>query len=223
MIDISKKECNETDNKIIPYKFEDTYFINKVKNYMFAFSNSDTHNENYQWPLSIEHSCWWCAHKFNNIPCGIPVKYSNEKYYLDGIFCSFNCSLSYLTTFYYSTKLWERHSLLASLYHTLTGNDFKNVKPAPHFSVLKKFGGPYSIEEYRKDFSSPRKEINLVMPPMISLVYQIEEKHTSVRKPTYKNSNKENKNSKGSEDLVLYRTKPLVQHENSLLQSLEFE
>ena len=27
-----------------------------------------------------------CVHKFDNIPCGIPTKYSNEKFYLKVVF-----------------------------------------------------------------------------------------------------------------------------------------
>ncbi len=38
--------------------------------------------------------CWHCSDKIIKNPCGIPIKYENDKFKIFGFFCSFNCLLA---------------------------------------------------------------------------------------------------------------------------------
>ena len=65
----------------------------KIKDILYEFIDSKNKKE---WPLKTDVFCGWCIHPFNNIPCAIPEKYKNGKFYLYGCFCSFNCSASFI-------------------------------------------------------------------------------------------------------------------------------
>ena len=73
---------------------------------------------------------------------------------VDGIFCSFNCCLAFIKEsrdrdFY---KLSE--SLLYTMYKDIFNAKSVNIKPAPHWRLLDKFGGPLSIQDFRKSFNT---------------------------------------------------------------------
>ena len=39
--------------------------------------------------------CWWCVHPFTNSPFGLPIKFDNNTYQIQGCFCSLNCAKAY--------------------------------------------------------------------------------------------------------------------------------
>ena len=53
--------------------------------------------ESETWIDKTDVCCWWCCHKFNTIPIGLPVKYNDKlrKFQVKGVFCSFACMLAH--------------------------------------------------------------------------------------------------------------------------------
>ena len=86
-------QCNnEVKSKNFLKKYNETFITKKEYDTFvnFVYSNDKI------WPIQTDLHCMYCVHKFDNIPCGIPTKYSNEKFYLKGCFCSFNCAAKYI-------------------------------------------------------------------------------------------------------------------------------
>jgi hypothetical protein len=97
-------------------------------------------------------SCFWCCHKFVWSAVVIPISYDAYKnmYTCEGHFCSPECALAYIyadSRLSDSTK-WNRHSLLRHLYTDLYKD--RMLSPAPPRTLLRMFGGPLDIEQYRE-------------------------------------------------------------------------
>jgi hypothetical protein len=92
-------------------------------------------------------ACWWCTLNFDTIPCFIPEKYYEGKFYVFGNFCSYNCSLAYILKDD-DYKVANRVSLIKRLYSELY-ETIEPLFPSPPKELLNKFGGPFTIEEYR--------------------------------------------------------------------------
>lgn len=127
--------------------------------------------------------CWWCTYQFENDPCFIPEKYYNDKYYVFGCFCSFNCAASYNLNIN-DYKVMERYALLKKIYNI---NLDKKSKLAPPKEVLTKYGGIVSIENYRKNFVTCDKEYRINLPPLVAIHHIIEE--VTIEKNDTKESN----------------------------------
>lgn len=81
----------------------------------------------------------------------IPIK---KDYYLtDGCFCSFNCTLAYIKDNNHDLFYKDSQSLLNSLYYHMIGKKVGKLFPAPHWRLLKDFGGPLDIVEFRQSFN----------------------------------------------------------------------
>lgn len=101
---------------------------------------------------SSQTCCFWCCHKFEWTPVLLPISYDAYKntYTCEGHFCSPECALAYN---YADNKIsdstrWNRHSLLRNLYVEIYKN--KYLSPAPPRTLLRMFGGPLDIEQYRE-------------------------------------------------------------------------
>jgi hypothetical protein len=136
-------------------------------------------NKNNEWPTNTSICCYWCCHKFDNAPYGIPVSYHNQKFDVYGCFCSLECAAAY--NFKSSESLdeiWERYNLinlLARKINYYSDNKYCGVvKAAPERLTLKSFGGFMEIDEFR-NYNKTQKVINVNFPPMTSLTQQIEE------------------------------------------------
>ena len=76
-----------------------------------------------------------------------------EHYITDGIFCSFNCVIAFINDnskdpFYNESKM-----LTYTMYKEIMGKNVSKIKASPHWRLLKAFGGPLLIEDYRKTFN----------------------------------------------------------------------
>lgn len=96
--------------------------------------------------------CFWCCHKFSWAAVVIPISYDAYKnlYTCEGHFCSPECALSHIYSdnrISDSTK-WNRHSLLRNMYGDLYRD--RMLSPAPPRTLLRMFGGPLDIEQYRE-------------------------------------------------------------------------
>ena len=190
-----------------------------LKNIMYEFINA---NNDKTWPESTNIYCWWCCHPFKGSPCALPEYYKKEKFYVNGCFCSFNCTASYNFS-KNDDDIWERYSLLNLMYKKLYNFKFVKINLAPPREILKIFGGYLSIEEFRENSLKSDKTFSVINPPLISIIPKIEENiinNMSTNK-TYKNNFpnvNENILNKTQNNLKLKRNKP-VQNPNNTLQS----
>lgn len=143
----------------------------KVINLLRDFEEKNKNNE---WPSNTSIACYWCCHRFDNAPFGIPVKYDNGTFFVYGCFCSLECASAYnLNNKETNDEMWERYSLINLLARKI-GYAASYVKPAPNKLTLKYFGGHLSIEEFRR-YTNTNKMISINFPPMMTMTQQIEE------------------------------------------------
>lgn len=90
--------------------------------------------------------CWNCSSKCENIKY-LPLKYKNDVFYVNGCFCSDECSLRYLYDNYNSKELWEKYQLF-KFYIFKTYKHHKTINIPQNRLLLKKFGGNLDIDEY---------------------------------------------------------------------------
>lgn len=102
------------------------------------------------WPTKVSCACWWCAHPFESVPVTLPIRYDDRRdlFFVKGIFCSWSCAKAYNWD---SQKTYAplRSELLFLLKKRTTGN-MASIRVAPHWSLLKMFGGTMSVEDFRK-------------------------------------------------------------------------
>ena len=118
--------------------------------------------------------CWHCFQKIQGKPCGIPVKYEKETFFIKGFFCSFNCALTYnYNSPLMDTKIQEQESLIRMLYKLSNDNDTttRPLKYAPPRESLKIFGGTLTEKEFSENLST----VHLVYEPCVPIVSYLEE------------------------------------------------
>lgn len=191
---INKKSINkediEKDNTIKDLKEQIKVLNNKLEdNYnqeLFNIDNDNNNNKNI--------NCWWCRHCFKNPKVTLPENLFKSKFNTFGVFCSYNCALSYNIDIN-DENLYKRTSLLYYLYKKTYNKNVEIVK-APSWKILKNYGGIVSIDTFRKSFIFNEYEYNYIKPPIISCIYQIEK----ILKKPKKNT---------TEKYILKRKKPL--------------
>ena len=220
-----KKEANQETN-ILEKNSEKAWHVdeknnNKVlkknlRNILYEFMDS---NKEKVWPDKTNISCWWCCHKFDNVPCSLPYSYKKDKFYVRGVFCTFNCAASHNFSLN-DDNVYERYSLLNLMYKKLYYRKIIKINLSPPRESLKLFGGYLSIEEFRENSLSNDKLFNLIDPPLISIIPKIEESvnHNKSFNNTLKLNLNENILQKTQDTLKLKRNKP-VYNPNSSLQT----
>lgn len=157
-------------------------------------------------------ACWYCSHNFDSTPCFIPEKFYDDKYYVFGCFCTYNCAATYNLKMD-DSGMWYRYSLLKKLYNTLYQNTAE-IPLSPPREIFEKFGGPLKYDDYRKNSIKCHKEFRFIMPPMTSIVPLIEE-HNSLDSSKVNISLADlNKKKK------VGRTNPLPGMKNTLFETL---
>ena len=152
---------------------ENNKIVKKREVYLMNTDFINIENDVYKLKDKTDISCWWCCHQFDNPPCILPDKFYNGKYYVFGCFCTYNCALAYnLDMNDYKTS--ERTTLLNHLYSDLYKSNIKLEAALPRQS-LKMFGGPLTIDKFRKHLVNNIKEFRFIMPPMVSIIPLIEE------------------------------------------------
>jgi len=131
------------------------------------------HNE--EWIEKTDICCWWCCHKFDSIPIGLPVYYCKikNKFRVKGVFCSFACMIAYNNN-EYNNKSSHKY-LINFLYKKLTGVE-RSISglSAPPRNSLKCLGGELTIEEFRQA-TEENKIYKMVEYPMFMSRDYIEE------------------------------------------------
>jgi hypothetical protein len=140
--------------------------------------------------------CWNCCHLCDNIKYH-PLKYKDGIFYVNGSFCTNECTLRYIYDNYKNKELWEKYQLL-KFYHRSIYEKFIDIDMIPHKLCLKQFGGDVEREDYIKN--NPNNELNI--PPIVVI-----------------NNNQINKNLKNnSEYLKLFRKK---KNDNNIINNFE--
>jgi hypothetical protein len=203
---------NHKDPDISAYHNKKEVSTFKVVEILKDFEEKNKQNE---WPTSTSIHCYWCCHKFNNVPYGIPVKYADTKFHVIGCFCSLECAAAYNMDNYDSVDdMWERYMLINMLSRVL---NYKNIiKPAPSRLSLKAFGGHMEIDEFRS-YCQTCKLINVNFPPMMTLTQQIEEINESDLNSDLKYIPIDtDRINKYKERMKLKRHKPITNFKNTL-------
>jgi hypothetical protein len=165
-------------------------------------------NEQMEWPPHTSTYCYNCCHPFNTRPWFMPIGYHSGVFIVESIFCSPSCVMRYN----YDSKHHEfstRQSLLSLMIKMIYKSSVEIVM-APPKNILCVFGGKMTIDFYRKyseDNSKSSHDIVIEYPPIYSIIPIIEMK---------KRVNTHNVSTK----YVLYREKPLVRTQTSILDSM---
>lgn len=157
--------------------------------------------------------CFWCCHQFEGQPFCLPLNYDTYKnfYVCEGHYCSPECALSWLynENSISESAVWYRHSLLIALYGFLYSNYI--ISPAPPRSLLRMFGGPLDIKQYR-EYISGTNDIILSRLPPIRMTFPSMNVQGPLRDIKKYVSLANEVVDRASESLRLKRTKPLQQN-----------
>jgi len=162
----------------------------------------------YQVNFNKDTVCWWCKHNFDNPTIELPTRFYNNIFYTYGNFCSYECCEAYNIDLN-DENVFNRSSLLKYHYFK-TYNEFKNIKKAKDWKILKLFGGNVDIIDFRSSFDQTSDDYNYLKPPMISRFAHIEKINL------LKNNNINN-------DFVIKRSTPLKNNKNSLGKFIKSE
>jgi len=168
-------------------------------------------------PEETDVACFWCCHQFKGKPVVLPIRDEGEYLQVYGNFCCPECAMAYLFDMRQDSHTrWEQLALLNRVYGDYVGG---KVKPAPHRSVLKMFGGPMSIDEFRGIVTQKKVRVDIHIPPMVSLLSTMDTKPIDFYDANLTKDVMETvkeRLQKAEEVLKLRRTKPLKAWESTL-------
>jgi hypothetical protein len=206
-------ENNSADESICEKATHDVRVLELLKDF-------EEKNKINEWPSNTSIACYWCCHKFNNPPFGVPINLKNDKFEVYGCFCSLECATAYNFKKTDSIdEMWERYNLINLMSRRMKLGTY--VKPAPDVLALKMFGGHLDIEKFREYFKTNRV-ISVNFPPMTSITQQLEEVNEYELNTEYKYIPIDNDRiNKYKEKVLFKRNKPLVNNVNSLENSMK--
>ena len=122
--------------------------------------------------------CHWCGIPIaGRSPWFLPLKKTSEGVYIvTNYFISDSCALAYLLSSLRPTpaERYERWQLLSALKREMVGETARAIVPAPPKEVLKEYGGTWTEKRYLAALDKGNI-VNVVYPPIASLVPQLEE------------------------------------------------
>ena len=146
-IDINKINYDLHEDFLVKYDEYDNYDIinNQYDKIKTIFTNYNT------WEVN-NISCWYCTLNFNEKAVFIPKSIKKNYIEVYGNFCSFSCTLKYINIYfkYDNNKRCQIINNLKHLYNEYYNKDIEIINEAPDKELLNKFGGPLSIEDYKK-------------------------------------------------------------------------
>ena len=128
-----------------------------------------------------------------------------------------NCALAYILQVYKDDdSLWEKVALLNLLYFKVFGQ-YKALQPAFDKMALKMFGGTMEIDEYRNIMFNNEKTYSIEFPPCNTIIPMLEEIYKkSALSNTFIPVDKKIINIAMNNELKLKRSKPIINHKNTL-------
>jgi hypothetical protein len=176
-------------------------------------------------PEKTEIACFWCCHSFNYQPVAIPSHILDEVWHMYGNFCSPECATSYLFKERIDAHVqWERYALLNSLYSEdamVAAGSPVGIRPAPPREVLRMFGGSMDISEFRAAVHEKRLRIDVLTPPMVSIIQTMDTKpidfyDQNLKNVFIRNDIQHKYNAPGAQGLRLRRSKPVKSRESTV-------
>lgn len=101
----------------------------------------------------------------------------NDYYVTDGIFCSFNCTKSFILDNKHKTMYDCSNRLLIQMYNYIFGTKISNIKEADDWRLLKKAGGILDIDVYRKNFNHVNYEYHGYISDICKPIGHLWEEH----------------------------------------------
>ena len=151
------------------------------------------------WPEKTSVHCWYCAHPFETPPVPRPISYNAKlhTWRTKGSYCCWGCAAA-------DCRNQQEAGHLNALHQAVYGRE-RTISSVPPKYLLKAFGGPMSIEDFRQNQQSFR-----VVPARLVTVeavnIQCENKIKARDRSTVDFSNV----SANNEVLKLKRNKPLA-------------
>ncbi len=216
---IKDEDCILNQNSNVELKKESDVdkILNEIKELEYKLHSLQKNNKIKINKIKFDKNtkCWWCKNSFDTPSVGIPEIYFKNKFYCYGNFCSYNCALTYNIDS--NDNVWKRNSLLNLLYFK-TYNINRKIKAAPHWKLLKEYGGSITIDEFRKNSIVNTHDFLLLSPPLESRATIYEKCYTKL--DTNNNNNMYQKLLDDSDELILKRNKPLKSSQYSLDKTL---
>jgi hypothetical protein len=113
----------------------------------------------------------------------IETKIIHKNYYVtDGIFCSFNCCMSYIEDNKRDSVYNMSSMLLLKMYRDIYPSRLISIEVAPHWRKLIQYGGDLNIDQFRNSFNKIEYENhgcstnNINLPSFVSRGLLFEEK-----------------------------------------------
>ena len=126
------------------------------------------------WPRTTNVCCWHCTEPFDTTPVSVPKTElpgdDGYVYVIYGVFCSGNCGARWIVNHHSYDRqhiLLRFKKLLIDVFQC-PAIDVFNMKLAPEqpFVALTKFGGPWTIEQFRE--KSLTVDVEILTPPFVS-------------------------------------------------------
>jgi hypothetical protein len=175
-------------------------------------------NRDQRLPDTTDVACYWDCHPFRGTPCVIPFVIDEGIWRVYGNFCSPECAAAYLFNERLDSNVqWERYALLNRLYAPTSES---GVRLAPSRNIIHLFGGPLDVSDFRAVNRDQRMRIDVMTPPMISIIQVMDTKPIDFYDASMKNSfipwEMDRLNRPGAQGLRLRRTKPVTEKESTL-------
>jgi len=175
-------------------------------------------NRDLKLPEATEVACFWDCHSFRGTPCAIPIVIEEGLWRVYGNFCSPECAAAHLFHERLDSNVqWERYALLNRLYAPTSET---GVRLAPSRNIIRLFGGPLDVSDFRAINTEQRMRIDVMTPPMISIIQVMDTKPIDFYDSSMKNSfipwEMDRMNRPGAQGLRLRRTKPIAEKETTL-------
>lgn len=176
-------------------------------------------------PEKTEIACFWCCHSFTSMPVAIPSHILDEVWHMYGNFCSPECATAFLFKERIDAHVqWERFALLNGLYSDdaeVPAGSPRGIRPAPPREVLRMFGGSMDISEFRSLVHEKRLRVDVLTPPMVSIIQTMDTKpidfyDQNLKNVFIRNDIQHKYNAPGAQGLRLRRTKPVKSRESTV-------
>ena len=183
-------------------------------------------------PEKTEIACFWCCHSFQSQPFAIPSHILDETWYMYGNFCSPECCTAYLFKERIDNHAqWERYALLNSLYAEdaeVPAGSSRGIRPAPPREVLRLFGGSMDISEFRAVVHEKRLRIDVLTPPIVSIIQTMDTKpidfyDQNLKNVFIRNDIQHKYNAPGAQGLRLRRVKPVKSRESTVEWAMQIQ
>jgi hypothetical protein len=168
-------------------------------------------------PDSTDVACFWDCNTFRGQPCVIPTGIEEGIWRVYGNFCCPECAAAYLFNERLDASVqWERYALMNRLY----AEGERPVRLAPPRTILRMFGGTLDVSEFRAIIGDKRMRVDVMTPPMISIIQVMDTKPIDFYDASMKNTfipwEMDRMNRPGAQGLRLRRTKPVAEKEATL-------